>query len=413
MPPYSHYVDQTAAQRRDLINEMRLIIDKAGLERRDLTATENGRFEAMEDQVDTLDARSAKLQKMSSAEVRTAEVSRSLGAAVGYAGDAQMRSDDPIRQMLEGGETRHDFRWPTQPEARYMFGDAGLDAETRALANFSDGSALRSTDFSSVVALYARTYSPWLKLATVINADNGRNLTLPQSTVDPTTFKPGEGTAITESTPTLGTVTLIPLAYKALSYISAEAMEDEEVNLTLLVGQQQGRSIGLAFGSDATTAILAGINNGGTATALGGYGTAVGNFIGFEDVLSLEFSRQAPYREAGVYVASNSALLRAKRWKDGMGQYIWPADAAVAGQAQTLNGHPVYEDPYLPVVAASSKSLVFGQASTLIIKASPLRVDLSRDFRFQTDEVAVKSVWRIGLAIPEPTGMAFLVSAAT
>lgn len=308
-------------------------------------------------------------------------------------------SADPIRDMLDSNELQADF-----DIVRGM-------SETRAIADFSDNASMYTADFAQNVAIYMRTESPWLNLASVIHADNGRPLVVGKITADPTGYTPGEGTAITESTPTLGSAQVTLVSYKALSYVSWEAYEDAEYNLSDALARTAARQLSLNFGTDATTTILAGINNGGTASGVGGNGTATITFAGYEDLLDLKYGRAAPYRAHGAWVFSNSALKKARKFRDGQGQYLW-SPAISSGQPPTFDGDPVYESPELSSVGSASKSFTYGDfASALIIKAMPLRVAVSSDFRYNQDQIAFKTVLRAGLAVQDPAAAAFLVSA--
>jgi len=314
------------------------------------------------------------------------------------------RSRDPIRDMLTAGERQHDFPFLETAAIRAL---PELDDESRAISDFANGASLYMNDFAGRVAMYARTISPWLGLATVVTSDNGRPLLVPTLTGDVTVYSPGEGTAITASDPTLGTVSVTPSGFKALSYISREAFDDESVNLTDVLAASHARAIGLAFGSTATTAVLSGINNGGTATGAGGNGTATSTFVGYEDLIDLQLGRAAPYRQAGSWVMANGMIKKVKKYRDQNGQYLWPAgDLPLGGR--------VYEDPYLAAPASATKSVVYGDlGAALIIKATPIRVELSKDFLFDKDQIAIRSVQRIALAVQDPAAAAYLVSANT
>jgi HK97 family phage major capsid protein len=297
--------------------------------------------------------------------------------------------------------------------ARLRIGSAtrlSLGDEVRAIADFSDAGALYTTDFATRVAVYQRTVSPWINLASVINADNGRPLNLPNLTADGTAFAPGEGTAITESTPAIGSAALTTTAYKGLSYISAEAEEDELVGLLQLVARSQGRSIGLKFGSDLTVALLSAMTNGGTASGVGGSGTATVAFFGYEDLIDLKYSAAVPYRLAGSWVMSNGAIKKIRKFKDQQGQYFWQP-ATQPGGLPMFDDNPVYEDPYLAAPASATKSVVFGDVNEVVIKQMPLRVATSIEFRFANDQVAIRSVYRAGGALPDAIALRYLVSA--
>ena len=281
--------------------------------------------------------------------------------------------------------------------------------EQRAIANFSDADALYNADFSSRVAMYLRTSSPWLRLATVVTADDGRPLVVPELTSDLTSYTPGEGTAITESTPTIAPGTVTPSSYKSLSQLSAESYEDAQYPIMDVVAKSAARAIGLAFGAAVTTAVLAAANNGGTAGGLGGGATAT--FYGVDDLTDLKYGRAAPYRENGAWIMSNGAITKTAKFTDLQGRRLWQP-AIANGQPDVYDGRPVFEDPALAAVGSASKSILFGDvASAVTIKMSPLRVRVTDLYNFNLDVVSTKTVLRAGAAVVDPAAIAYLVSA--
>lgn len=311
----------------------------------------------------------------------------------GLEGTTMTTTTDEIRDLLRSNEREATFT--ISPDAW----------ATRAITNADDGGAFRPTDFASFVSIYSRTATPWLNPAVVnvISADNGRDLVLPRVTADQTVYKPGEGTATTESDPTMTGVTLTTTAYRVLTHISNEAIEDASVNLTAIVAQQAGRAIGESFGSDATTAIVAAATNGGTAT-----GTP---FFGLDDVQSLYFGATAPDRAAGSFVLATSAMSKISKFTTDDGAYLWQP-AVSAGTPRTLLGAVAYEDANLPSVGSASKSLLFGDTrSAIVVKTSPIRVRTTTDYKLAEDLTSVSVVWRIGVAVVLPSSVRYLVSA--
>lgn len=294
-------------------------------------------------------------------------------------------------------------------EKRAALGDG---FEQRTITDFGMNTSLYVTDFATKVAVYQRTVSPWINLAEVINADNGRPLTLPNLSVDPTSYSPGEGTAITAADPTLGSAALTTTAYKALEYVSMEAEEDELVGLMGYLAKAQGRSIGLKFGSDLTVAIVAAATNGGTASGVGGVGTATVTFIGLEDLLDLKFGLAVPYRQAGSWIMANGLIKKIRKFHDGNGNYFYQS-ASNPQTAASFDGDPIYEDPYLAAPASVTKSVLYGDASAVVIKQMPLRVATSPDFKFDLDVVALKTVYRAGGALPDVAAIRYMISANT
>lgn len=287
---------------------------------------------------------------------------------------------DELRDMISAGERFHEF-------------------ETRALVTTGDTVPV---EFRDLVAVYQRQASPWLGLATIVNSSNGQSVTLPQLTTDVTSYVPGEGTAITPSDPTFDSALLTVASYKTLTYISAELFEDAGFSVSDYVARSAGRSTGLAAGSSWTATVLAGISNGGTAT-----GTP---FFGLDDVIDLQSSVAVPYRDSSTFVMSNDAAKKLRKLKATDGSYLWQPSTA-AGQPASLFGNAAITDPYLAAPGSATKAIAFGDwRSALVIKQLPLRVEISRDFRMANDEIAIKVVYRAGLAVVDPVAAAYLVS---
>ena len=396
------------AYRKDDL-EARSILDAAASDNRDITPEESERFDKL---IASADAHKARADKLASSDRDAEQLGALVRAAVPQAPvSAAHGSDAQLIANIRSIQDAHK-RGGSQPGEIAL--EQTVNLEARAIADFSDSGSLYTTEFSTRVAVYQRTMSPWIDLAYVINSDNGRPLNIPSLTADPTTYTPGEGTAITEATPTLGSAALTTVAYKAVSYISAEAEEDELIGLLGIIAKSQGRSIGLAFGSALTTAIVAAATNGGTASGKGGgggtTGTALNAFVGYEDLLDLKYSAPVPYRLAGHWVMANSMIKVARKFKDGLGNYIWQPAAAL-GQPDTLDGHPVHEDPYLTALGSATKSVLFGDPSAVVIKQMPLRVATSMEYRFLNDQVSLKTVYRAGGVLPDALALRYLVAA--
>ena len=315
---------------------------------------------------------------------------------------AARKGADHIRAMIAKGETTMDADL------------VGAIESQRAISDFADGASLYANTFAATVAIYLRTLSPWLNVATLVRSADGRPLVAPGISADVSTFSPGEGTAITESSPTLIDTTITPVSYKSLTYISQEALQDAEYDISSIVAQDAARAISLSIGSAFTTTVLSGAQNGGTATGAGGgggtNGTALSPFVGYEDLIALKFGRAAGYRQTGAWIMANSMIKKARLYRDGMGQYLWQP-AISLGQPDMFDGNPVYEDPYLAAVASATKSVLFGGWDrALMAKLTNLRVQVSDQFKLDTDQLAIKCVMRAAVGVVDPAGAAYLVS---
>ena len=408
------YLETLDTQRQHAAARIRQIVDEATEAKRALTPEDETAIDAANADYDRLKAEAERLlainEKLAAGDAMRARIAPATSRQEDDG--AERDGDRNIMSIVK--EAQRAIRSGDQFAERSL--DLGIDhgkvlmVAERAINDFTNSGALYMNDFSTRVAVYMRTLSPLLRVATVISADNGRPLVLPNLTADPTVYSPGEGTAITESSGTLGQATATPVSYKALSYISAEAEEDELIGIMQLISQQQGRALGFTAGTAMSASLLTAATNGGTAGGLGGGSTAT--FFGYEDLLDLKYGRAYPYRQAGAWLMANAAIKKVRKYTDKNGDYLWQP-AIAAGQPDLFDGQPVYEDPGLAAPASATKSVVYGDLSAWVIKQRGLRVAISTEYRFNTDEVAIRTVYRAGGALPDSAALAYLVSANT
>lgn len=408
------YLATLVENRQHAAARIRQIIDDATEAKRSLTPEDETAIEAASADYDRLKAEEDKLvalnEKLAAGDAQRSRISGAIASSEDdYAERAQ---DNQIISVVRSAQDAiHNSReFPEREFALSIDHGKVLQLASRAIADFSDAGALYMNDFSTRVAIYQRNFSPILRVATVITADNGRPLVLPVLSADPSSVSPGEGTAITENSGTLGQATATPVAYKTLSYISAEAEEDELVGLMQLISAAQGRELGIKAGTAMTASLVSAATNGGTATGLGGGSTAT--FLGYEDLLDLKYGRPIGIRQAGAWLASNGAIKKMRKYTDKNGQYLWQS-AIASGQPDMFDGQPVYEDPGLATPASATKSVLYGDLSAWVIKQRALRVAVSTEYRFNTDQVAIRTVYRAGGALPDATAIAYIVSANT
>jgi HK97 family phage major capsid protein len=407
------YLETLVENRQHAAARIRQIVTEAGDAKRALTPEDETALEAANADYDRLKAEEERLtgiaEKLSAGDAQRSRIA----PAITHGDDEAERDQD--RQIIEVVRAAQAAIHNGDEFGERELGltiDHGkvMQLASRAVSDFTNAGALYMNDFSTRVAVYQRTASPLLSVASVIDADNGRPLVLPVLSVDPSSVSPGEGTAITENSGTLGQATATPVSYKTLSYISAEAEEDELIGLLQLISKAQGRELGIKAGTAMTASLVSAATNGGTANGLGGGSTAT--FFGYEDLLDLKYGRPTGIRQVGAWLASNGAIKKMRKYTDRNGQYLWQSAIAM-GQPDLFDGQPVYEDPGLATPASVTKSVLYGDLSAWVIKQRALRVAVSVDYRFNTDEVAIRTVYRAGGALPDATAIAYLISANT
>jgi HK97 family phage major capsid protein len=155
--------------------------------------------------------------------------------------------------------------WPDDvPEP--VYGRAGrVRVHTRDTLKTTATQAMGTDVYGSIVQHMVETSSLMAAGATVLTTSTGEDLVIPKSTGFVTTAIIGEGASITESDPTLATVTLKAFKYANYFEISQELANDTPTNLLSFLARQAALSLGLGttgFGDDI-------INGAGTTEPRG------------------------------------------------------------------------------------------------------------------------------------------------
>lgn len=75
-------------------------------------------------------------------------------------------------------------------------------------------------------------------------------------------------------------------------------------------------------------------------------------------ILSLIYALKPAYRTGASFLAEDSVISKIRQFKNTYG-YLWQP-SLVAGEPSTLSGYPIYSDGNMPVLAANSLSVAFG-----------------------------------------------------
>jgi HK97 family phage major capsid protein len=286
----------------------------------------------------------------------------------------------------------------------------------RALAT-PGGSAVPTTLAEEVVR-YEVDGNPMLdpSIVRVISTTSGEQINFPRLTANPTVGATivAEAGTLTTADPTLSTVALNAYKVAGITLWSQELDQDNVIGLRELLGESLAENIGRGIngllttgdGSNKPQGFIGVAANGGTAS-----GTANNPFVGGSDLVDLFYGRKAAYRARGVWQASSTGLAKARKLQDSTGQFLWQPSLA-PGQPETILGRPVYENADMAAVASASKSFAFGDFKRFYVRrVTPTRVEVSRDYRFATDELAIKVVERIDGDLIDANAIAYLVSA--
>jgi HK97 family phage major capsid protein len=300
--------------------------------------------------------------------------------------------------------------WPDDvPEP--VQGRAGrVIVHTRDTLKSTATQALSTNVYSTIVQHLVETSSLMKAGATVVTTATGEDLIIPKSTGFVTSNIFGEGVSITESDPTLATVTLGAYKYGNYFEISQELANDTPTNLLDFLARQAALSLGLGatgYGDDlingtGTTqprGLLLDAATGvtgptGTGTSLGTQGTVA---QGTDALWNLVGSVAEPYAASpsAAFLLRNASDIIVRKLKDTTGQPV--QGLTTRGQ---LLGYPSYIDPFMPAMANAAESIAFGDMSKYFIRiVNGVRFERSDEFRFQNDLIAFRCILRLDGAL--------------
>jgi HK97 family phage major capsid protein len=246
--------------------------------------------------------------------------------------------------------------------------------------------------------------------ATVVTTDTGEDLVVPRSTGFVATNIIAEAGSITESDPTLSTVTLKAFKYANYFEISQELANDSPTNLLDFLARQAALSLGLGAGGygddlingvgtteprglllDAGTGVT---GPAGTAAGLGTQGTVN---MGTDALWNLIGSVAEPYAESdsAAFLMRNAVNVGVRKLRDTSGQ---PVQGLT--DRRSILGYPVFVDPFMPAAANAAEYIAFGAMDRYFVRiVNGIRFERSDEFRFQNDLVAFRCILRLDGAL--------------
>jgi HK97 family phage major capsid protein len=252
---------------------------------------------------------------------------------------------------------------------------------------------------ASVAVLRAKTGND-----TLFITQSGENLIVPRATAHGAAAWIGEGVLITESDPTLSSITLGAFGAKGLLDISYELVQDEGFDIVGYAARAMGRNCGLLAGAGYVVGVGATQPTGfqpnvtvgvtgptGTTTTLGTQATAG---QGSDLLVDLFYSIIDLYRANGTWIMNDATVAKVARLKGTNGETIW-LPGIVPGAPDTLLGRPILTDPNMPVMAANAKSIAFGDFNGYGVRiVRGVRFERSDHAKFENDLISFKAVLR-------------------
>jgi len=318
-----------------------------------VSAEDTATYEKMEADVVALGKEIDRLEKQ---EALDRELSKPLNTPL---------TGKPIFQGMEskGGRASAEYQKAFWNAMRTRAGE-GLDPMIKnalQIGTDTEGGYLVPDEFERTLIESLNEENIFRKLANVISTASG-DRKIPVVASKGTASWIDEEGAIPESDDSFGQVSIGAYKLGTMIKVSEELLNDSVFNLENYIAREFARRIGNkeedAFftgdGSGKPTGILA-----ATGGAQIGVTAASATAITVDEILDLFYSLKSPYRNKSVFVMNDATIKAIRKLKDGQGQYIWQPSLQ-AGTPDTILNRPVYTSSYVPTIAASAKSIIFG-----------------------------------------------------
>lgn len=354
------------AKRANIWEQAKALHEKAATEARDFTAEE-------QQQWDRMDADMASLKAQIDREERLLSMGKDLGQALPTAAAGQEAG---------GQANKEEYRNAFWSWARH--GQDGLDAEQRGLlrAGYVDmraqsvgvptagGFAVADEDMRGIVD--AMKFYGGMRQAgcTVITTETGADL--PFLTGDDTSNSGeqlGENQQVNEKDFDFGQIVLRAYVYSSkLVRVPYTLLQDAgfplESWLQNKLGERLGRILNSKFTTGSGAATPQGIVTGSTYC---GTTTASATAATYAELVDLEMSVDAAYRQRARWMFGDTTLKNLKKLVDGASRPLWLPGIAVR-EPDTLMGYPYTVNSDMPTMTASQKAVLFGDFSAYYIR---------------------------------------------
>ncbi len=390
-------------KRANVREQQKELLDAAISEKRDLTAEEQSSYDKMDADVIGLGESVRKLEESMTEDRAIADAFGRLDASPSTGPDARAKErTEALRSFLKGNGQR----------------EYEIPVELRADQTTTNGAGTIPSGFFGQLWEYMIETSSVLQLnPQILRTQSGETIKLPRATAHSTAGAVTEGAAITASDPTLSSVNSTVTKEGYLTQFTKELLDDTGVDLEGYLARSAGVALGNAVGIAAVTAAIAAASAGvtgptGTATTFGTQSTAG---QGFDLLIDLYYSVIAPYRNSNScgWLLSDIGASKVRKLKSSDGVYAWQA-STIVGQPDLVLGKPVLTDTNVSDPAASTKSILFGDWSSLVVRiAGGFRFERSDDFAFDADMTTFRALTRHGTVSIDANAIKSFVHSAT
>ena len=332
-------------QRAKLVNDWRVILDKAEGEGRALNTDERVVVEKIEADIDALKATIDTREKLAAADRETVP-------------DSQRQTVVPQSTTAQPGDYRTAF-W-----SGMRTGVLSSEMRDHKVGTDSLGGFTVPDEFRRELIEALNEENVIRSLATQFTTTSG-TMTIPVNSAHGSASWKTEETAYATSDETFAEVTLNAYKGTALIKVTEELLNDSAFPIESFLAKEFGRRLGKleeeAFingtGSNQPTGVFGGSTLGTTANAT--------NAITADELTDLYHSLGRAYRSRATWVMKDSTVKLIRKLKTGVSSdntYLWQAGLK-DGEPDRLFGRPVVVSEFAPAATTGLKPIIFGDLS--------------------------------------------------
>lgn len=327
-----------------IINEMRALNDRAKSEKREFSADEQAKFNALDERFNTISAQIKRAEKLLEAE-------RFMNSAP----SRETPSEQHERAIDESERTSAFFRMLAKSP-----GEQHQLARALNITTDADGGFTVPKSFASSVIEKLNKETLMRKISSVISTSSTTQI--PVEATRPEFKWLAEATAFSETSAQFSKIELNAHKCGGVIKLSTEILEDSSIDIENYIRNKMYDALSdleeQAFLTGTGTNQPTGVCSGLTASVT----TATQTTIKYEEVLDLYYALAKSYRANACFIVSDSFEKQLRLIKDGNGLPIWQP-ALNAGAPNTLLGRPIYTSEFLPAVAKDAMPAIFGDFS--------------------------------------------------
>lgn len=359
------------AQRANLWDQMEKILSDAEARKdgKGLTAEEQQTYEQTEKDLDAL-TKQIDLEERHEghrAKLEAPDYSKSVGPEPEERKDGPAQSDEYgkiYRKWMVFGVTELDREERSILQGGYVQAD-GKELRAQGVATGAAGGYAVPAQFRARLQETMKFFGGVRSVAELIETDSGADL--PWPTNDDTANKGAilaENTQVTEQDVTLGQKTIKAYMYTSkLVRVSLQLLNDSFFDLDGWLARRLAERIARIQNEHFTTGTGTSQPEGVQTNATIGKTGATGQTLTviYDDLIDLIYSIDPAYRASGRarFMMNDTTIGVVRKLKDGDSRPLWEPSLQV-GAPDALLGYPITANNDMPVMAASAKSILFG-----------------------------------------------------